>query len=51
MSYLSIASMLAFTTFPVLVPAIITAGHAILSWISKIPAGRMQVRAVVDVIH
>ena len=29
-TYLTIAAMLALTTFPVLVPAIITAGHAIL---------------------
>ena len=29
MTYLTIAGMLALTTFPVLVPAIITAGHAI----------------------
>ena len=28
-TYLTIAGMLALTTFPVLVPAIITAGHAI----------------------
>jgi hypothetical protein len=28
-TYLTIASMLVLTTFPVLVPAIITAGHAI----------------------
>ena len=28
-TYLTIAAMLALTTFPVLVPAIITAGHAI----------------------
>ncbi len=30
MSYLTIAAMLVLTTFPVLVPAIITAGHAIM---------------------
>ena len=30
MSYLTIAGMLALTTFPVLIPAIITAGHAIM---------------------
>jgi hypothetical protein len=30
MTYLTIAGMLAVTTFPVLVPAIITAGHAIM---------------------
>ena len=29
MTYLTIAGMLALTTFPVLVPAIITAGYAI----------------------
>jgi hypothetical protein len=51
MTCLSIAGMLAFTTFPVLVPAIITAGHAILIWISEIPAGRVQGRAVVDVTY
>jgi hypothetical protein len=30
MSYLTITGMLALTTFPVLIPAIITAGHAIM---------------------
>jgi hypothetical protein len=30
MTYLTIAAMLVLTTFPVLVPAIITAGHAII---------------------
>jgi hypothetical protein len=30
MTYLTIAGMLALTTFPVLIPAIITAGHAII---------------------
>ena len=34
MTYLTIAGMLALTTFPVLVPAIITAGHAIRRRIS-----------------
>jgi hypothetical protein len=29
-TYLTIAAMLVLTTFPVLVPAIITAGHAII---------------------
>ena len=29
MTYLTIAGMLALTTFPVLVPALITAGHAV----------------------
>jgi len=29
MTYLTIAGMLALTTFPVLIPAIITAGHAV----------------------
>jgi hypothetical protein len=29
-TYLTIAGMLALTTFPVLVPALITAGHAII---------------------
>jgi hypothetical protein len=51
MTYLNIPGMLAFITFPVLVPAIITAGHAMLSWISEILAGRVQGRAVVDVTH
>jgi hypothetical protein len=35
----------------VLIPAIITAGHAIWRWISKIPAGRVQGRVVVDLTH
>jgi hypothetical protein len=30
MTYLTVAAMLVLTTFPVLVPAIITAGHAII---------------------
>ena len=30
MTYLTIAAMLVLTTFPVLVPALITAGHAII---------------------
>ena len=34
MTYLTIAGLLALTTFPVLVPAIITAGHAIRRRIS-----------------
>jgi hypothetical protein len=33
-TYLTIAGMLALTTFPVLVPAFITAGHAIRRRIS-----------------
>jgi hypothetical protein len=33
-TYLTIASMLVLTTFPVLVPAIITAGHALRRRIS-----------------
>jgi ABC-type transport system involved in cytochrome c biogenesis permease component len=33
-TYLTIAGMLALTTFPVLVPALITAGHAIRHRIS-----------------
>ena len=33
-TYLTIAAMLVLTTFPVLVPAIITAGHAIRRRIS-----------------
>jgi hypothetical protein len=49
MSYLSIAGMLAFTTFPCSFRR--SPPRAILSWISEVPAGRMQVRAVVDVTH
>ena len=30
MTYLTMVGMLALTTFPILVPAIITAGHAII---------------------
>jgi hypothetical protein len=30
MSYLTIAGMIVLTTFPVLVPAVITAGHAVM---------------------
>jgi hypothetical protein len=51
MTCLSIAGWLVLTTFPALVPAIITAGHAILSWISEILAGRVPGRAVVNVTH
>jgi hypothetical protein len=51
MTCLSIAGWLVFTTFLVLVPAIVTAGHAILSWISEIVAGRVPGRAVVDMTH
>jgi hypothetical protein len=31
-TYLTILAMLGLTTFPVLVPAFISAGHAILRW-------------------
>ena len=37
-TYLTIAAMLALTTFPVLVPAIITAGHAISRRTPRRPA-------------
>jgi hypothetical protein len=48
---LTILGHLALTTSPVLIPAIISAGHAILSPIAEILAGRVQGRAVVDVTH
>jgi hypothetical protein len=51
MTYLTIVGMLVLTTFPVLVPAIITAGHAIRRWISAMSAGRVQGRVVLDATH
>jgi hypothetical protein len=51
MSYLTIAEMLAFTTFPVLVPAIITAGHVLSHWISAMSAGRVRGPVVLDAAY
>jgi hypothetical protein len=49
MTYLTIVGMLVLTTFLVLVPAMITAGHVIQR--SAGLAGRVQGRVVVDVTH
>lgn len=46
MTYLTILGMLVLTTFPVLVPAFITAGHLIRRRISANVAGRVQGRMV-----
>jgi hypothetical protein len=43
--------MLVLTTFPVLVPAIITAGHVIQRRISASLARRVQGRVVLDATH
>ncbi len=51
MTYLTIAGMLVLTTFPVLVPAIITAGHLIRRRISASLAGGVQGRVVLDAAH
>ena len=51
MTYLTIVGMLALTTFPVLVSAIITAGHVIRRRISASSARRVQGRVVLDAIH
>jgi hypothetical protein len=48
MSYLTIVGMLVLTTFPVLVPAIITAGHVIRRRISASLVRRVQGRVVLD---
>ena len=45
-TYLTIAAMLALTTFPVLVPAIITTGHAIRRRISAPGPRRLPAHGV-----
>jgi hypothetical protein len=51
MTYLTILGILALTTFPVLMPAIVSAGHAILSPIAEILAAGVQGPLDVDVTH
>jgi hypothetical protein len=51
MSCLTILGMLVLTTFPVLVPAIITAGHLIRRRISARLADRAQDRLALDAAY
>jgi hypothetical protein len=51
MTYLTIAEMLAFASFALLVPAIITAGHVLSRWISAMSAGRVRGRVVLDAAY
>jgi hypothetical protein len=50
-TYLTIVGMLALATFPVLVPVIVTAGHAIRRPSSEMSAGRVQGRVVLDATY
>jgi hypothetical protein len=50
-TYLIIVGMLALATFPVLVPVIVTAGHAIRRRSSEMSAGRVQGREVLDATY